>query len=44
MDWSELHDIYLCREILTVGLMKTKKKDHTTGTAMGANRKKLVCL
>ena len=26
MDWSELHDVYLCREILTVGLMKTKKK------------------
>ena len=26
MEWSELHEVYLCREILTVGLMKTKKK------------------
>lgn len=26
MEWSESHDVYLCREILAVGLMKTKKK------------------
>ena len=26
MEWSELHDIYLCREMLSVGLMKTKKR------------------
>ena len=26
MEWTDTHDIYLCREMLAVGIMKTKKK------------------
>ena len=26
MEWSELHEVYLCREILTVGLKKTTQR------------------
>ncbi len=26
MEWTEIHDIYLCREMLAIGIMETKKK------------------
>ena len=26
MEWTQVHDVYMCREILSGGLLKTKKK------------------